>query len=72
MEHAIGTKITLPDGRVVEVVEMVEQDKCEGCAFRTNTGKTCWNGKVMQIIGNCDKHLRLDHKNIIYKEVKEK
>lgn len=68
MEHPIGKVIELPDGRKVEVVE---QDNCEGCVFRTDTGRRCWNGKVMQIIGECNKALRTDYKNIIYKEIKD-
>ena len=59
MEHAIGSIITLPDGRKAEVVE----GKCED--------ETCvlWD-KIECVDKCCYPDERADHKYIIYKEVK--
>lgn len=57
MEHEIGTKITL------EVVERVAG--CERCFFGKT--RTCLKNDDWE----CDAEYRTDHKNIIYKEVKE-
>lgn len=65
MEHSIGTKITLEDGRVVEVVEVSIGHGCKGCAL--NAKYRC----VTPRRWICDDAMRTDHKNIIYKEVKE-
>lgn len=59
MEHAIGTRITLPDGRQAEVVEKVW--RCEGCIFKN---EVCFNLL-------CFAEDRTDQKNIIYKEIKD-
>lgn len=57
MEHSIGTKITL---------EVVESDKaCEGCYFE----ELCEYSGDIPI--ECWEKYRTDHKNIIYKEIKE-
>lgn len=58
MEHATGTRITL------EVVE-VKHHTCEGCFFE----KACeyWSDYFL----DCECNNRSDHKNVIYKEVKE-
>lgn len=55
MEHAIGTRITL---------EVVESYKCDECFFLYNN---CCNASNMR----CDKKMRKDGKNIIYKEIKD-
>lgn len=62
MEHAIGTRITLADGRVVEVVE---GKGCQGCIANPFSYDT------LCLIKKCHSRNRTDHKNIIYKEVKE-
>ena len=64
MEHAIESIITLPDGRKAEVVEDNNDVfvPCAGCAFDVYfncQGLACIDDK------------RTDHKNIIYKEIKE-
>lgn len=58
MEHAIGTRITL---------EVVEDEKytCIGCFFY-NQRNVCNELGV-----KCLDEERTDHKNIIYKEIKE-
>lgn len=65
MEHAIGTLITLPDGRKAEVVEV--DFTCIGCILYSDK---CMNYKLNGIIGECSPK-RSDHKHIIYKEIKE-
>lgn len=57
MEHKIETRITL------EVVE-VENDKCDGCYF---DGFNCNKPKDWM----CYSRERSDHKNVIFKEIKE-
>lgn len=57
MEHKIGTRITL------EVVE--SSKRCEGCFFDTINGCAETHGWY------CLCRNRTDHKNIIYKEIKE-
>lgn len=63
MEHAIGTKITLEVVKTtLEVVES-KDDRCDGCYFDHFCNKPKdWI---------CYSQERTDHKNIIYKEVKE-
>lgn len=55
MEHAIGTKITL------EVVEVEKGKVCQGCYYENIS---CCGHKCMDI-------QRADHKNVIYKEIKQ-
>ncbi|MCQ2299715.1 MAG: hypothetical protein MJZ81_06295 [Bacteroidales bacterium] len=59
MEHAIGTRITL---------EVVERTKARGC-------NDCFFGKEGDCIVfetlECDKFFRADHKDIVYKLIKE-
>lgn len=63
MEHAIGTRITLEDGRVIEVVEAPNRlYRCDSCIF-DGCFESCDSDK-------CSEYDRTDHKNIIYKEVK--
>lgn len=57
MEHKIGTKI------ILEVLE-IKNDKCDGCYF---DGLSCNRPKDWI----CYSRQRTDHKNIIYKEIKE-
>lgn len=62
MEHAIGEIVTLPDGRKAKVVEDKKLEQCRACIFGNIdrcTGRTCLG------------IFRTDHKNIIYKEIKE-
>lgn len=60
MEHKIGEIVTLPDGRKAEVVEDNGKYRCHRCYFcRSCYGRTCYHKE------------RTDHKNIIYKEIKE-
>ena len=67
MEHRIGTIVTLPDGRRAEVVE---GKTCEGCAVRMKGIIACIKWTERGIIGTCYSARRTDHKNIIYKEIK--
>lgn len=67
MEHAIGTRITLKDGRKAEVVEGPKQG-CGECIFR-KIPKCPYVKGVWMCRGLLDE--RTDGKNIIYKEVKE-
>lgn len=67
MEHKIGTKITFPNGDVVEVKEEPES-VCIGCIFDS---LQCGVFRRFGIIGECEESYRTDKKNIIYKEVKE-
>lgn len=62
MEHAIGTKITL------EVVE--NNESCEECIF--SEFKVCYKPERLGNRHDCFEEYRTDHKNIIYKEIKEK
>lgn len=66
MEHAIGEIVTLPDGRKAEVVEV---NNCHLCIF--NDGELDCICRAHNI-GHCTNTFRTDHKNIIYKEIKEK
>lgn len=61
MEHAIGTKIQL------EVVERDMHNNCNQCFF-TNL---CEDGEFLASLISCASWERTDHKNIIYKEIKE-
>ena len=70
MERAVGTRITLPDGRKAEVVEN-NSGICIGCALWDNIGMHCDFYATEQIGEECYNKLRTDHKNIIYKEIKE-
>ena len=62
MENKIGDVITLPDGRKAEVVEY-HKSGCFGCILDTKA-RLCANSA-------CLPEERTDHKNIIYKEVKD-
>lgn len=57
MEHAIGTRITL---------EVVEGEFCKGCFF-----DSAEEGCLRPFDAYCSNIVRTDHKNIIYKEIKE-
>lgn len=65
MEHKIGEIVTLPDGRKAKVVNNRKRQDCNGCVFITQF--CCLNYEDVF----CDEFNRTDHKNIIYKEVKE-
>ena len=58
-ELKVGEKVTI-------TLEVIEQDTCEGCFFRTFFGKCNVDGKV-----KCSIRYRSDGKNVIFKEVKE-
>lgn len=62
MEHAIGSIVNLPDGRKAEVVE--SPCFCSGCVFLPVTAEECFEYE-------CLRKYRSDHKNIIYKEIKD-
>lgn len=68
MEHKIGEIVTLPDGRKAEVVE---SKTCEECAVRIKGMIACIKWTERGKIGACSSVRRSDHKNIIYKEIKE-
>lgn len=61
MEHKIGEIVTLPDGRKAKVVEDTTGAGCTKCFL---DDKDCHQFK-------CRASERTDHKNIIYKEIKE-
>lgn len=62
MEHRIGEVITLPDGRKAKVVEEGKWMHCSKCIFV---------GERYCYTHDCLPFERTDHKNIIYKEIKE-
>ena len=67
MEHKIGDIVTLPNGRKAEVVEAPEIPargcRCNGCIF---------GGDLEECEPyECSYYDRTDHKNIIYKKIKE-
>ena len=64
MEHRIGTTITLSDGRKAKVVE--SKSTCKGCVFDEYDDYNCYCGCYM-----CGRKKRTDHKDVIYKEVKD-
>ena len=71
MEHKIGERITLEDGRVVEVVKDNKPSyllnfACWECVF----GKEGNRKYCVTIAGECSGVTRTDHKNVIYKEIK--
>lgn len=68
MEHKIGEIITLPDGRKAEVAESVN-NLCIGCYYHLLNTSDCISLRKNGKLGKCI--LRTDHKNIIYKEIKE-
>ena len=68
MEHAIGEIVPLPNGRKVEVVE---GKSCEGCAVCMEGMIACIKWTERGKIGTCFSIRRTDHKNIIYKEIKD-
>lgn len=67
MEHKIGTRITFPNGDVVEVKEE-PKGVCTECIFYS---LHCSAFRYFGIIGECEGKSRKDHKNIIYKEITE-
>lgn len=64
MEHAIGEIVTLPDGRKAEVMEGGQCVSC--CLFGDLCNYMKWDKSL-----ECSYRSRTDHKNIIYKEIKE-
>lgn len=62
MEHRVGTKIQL------EVVERDMHNNCNQCFFDF----LCEYGEFPACSITCASWERTDHKNIIYKEIKEK
>lgn len=62
MEHKIGTVITLPDGRKAKVVAGGGVIRCTECVLLASA--ICSHVR-------CRINERDDHKNIIYKEIKE-
>lgn len=63
MEHKIGTRITLKDGREVKVVE---GKGCYGCIFFEYG---CVKPLILCGGYQCAPFYRTDHKNVIYMEV---
>lgn len=66
-EIEIGERFILPDGDDGHLIEVQERDRnslCDGCFFNDFT---CMN----RGFGYCDFERRSDHKNVIFKEVKE-
>ena len=52
--------------RVTITLEVVENNGCTGCFF--NSGNRCY---ANELGFKCGKGIRSDHKNVIFKEVKE-
>lgn len=68
MEHKIGEVVTLPDGRRAKVVE---GKTCAGCAVRMEGMIACIKWAERGKIGTCYSTGRTDHKDIVYREIKE-
>lgn len=68
MEYAIGETVTLPDGRKAKVVE---GKYCRECAINALGINTCIEWTDGEKIGVCSSAYRSDHKDIIYREVKD-
>ena len=66
MENKIGEIVTLPDGRKVEVVDVTG---CNGCIYEHESVRIC--DELEKALGSCAGKYRTDHKNIIYKEIKQ-
>lgn len=67
MEHKIETIVTLPSGRKAEVVEGF----CQDCAVGKSGIIACIKWRERGLIGECLEERRTDHKDVIYKEIKE-
>ena len=66
-EFKVGERFILPDGNDGHLIEVQERDRhslCDGCFFNDFI---CMN----RGFGYCDFERRSDHKNVIFKEVKE-
>ena len=66
-EFKVGERFILPDGDDGHLIEVQERDRhslCDGCFFNDFT---CMN----RGFGYCDFERRSDHKNVVFKEVKE-
>ena len=66
-EFKVGERFILPDGDDGHLIEVQERDRhslCDGCFFNDFI---CMN----RGFGYCDFERRSDHKNVIFKEVKE-
>lgn len=60
--------------RVAITLEAVEHEDCHGCFFTDVDGYTCnapYGNNDEEGKFNCEKLKRSDHKNVIFKEVKE-
>lgn len=57
--------------RITVTLEVVEQNNCDGCFFGHDD--TCYNPTVNGWSDgfDCEPENRSDHKNVIFKEVKE-
>lgn len=67
VEFEVGDRFMIPDGNDGRLIEVQERDRhalCDGCFFNDFT---CMN----RGFGYCDFERRSDHKNVIFKEVKE-
>lgn len=66
-ELKVGERFLIPDGDDGYLIEVQERDRhslCDGCFFNDFN---CINIRY----GYCDSERRSDHKNVIFKEVKE-
>lgn len=66
-ELKVGDRFMIPDGDDGRLIEVQERDcnfLCDGCFFHDFI---CMN----RDFGYCDFERRSDHKNVIFKEVKE-
>ena len=68
MEHAIGTRITLPDGRKAEVVAGVLCSKC--IFFPTRKPQKAFCDAVNNHLVKCAAMSREDCRHVYFKEVR--
>jgi hypothetical protein len=64
-ELKVGEKVT---------IEAVEQEGCDGCFFSSDMNHTCndpYKNNEGDDIFECRESKRSDHKNVIFKEVKD-
>lgn len=71
MYHKIGKVVTVTNGRKT-IVEENKTHACDGCIFEfQGVWQCCHWLRFIGIIGQCGKEERRDHKDIIYREIKE-
>ena len=74
MERKIGERFEY-NGTTLEVVEQSIENKdisrvCKGCYFYENS-MLCYSYKGDRIVGECSCYLRIDRKEVIFKEIEK-